>query len=295
MTADKPTSATGQSAPAFELFQPEAPESPVVVEVPHAALRLDPATMALCIAPVRSIGQDADLFVDQLYQNAPQWGAHLLAGTFSRYVCDLNRDENELDQLTAPSGQLESSPHGVIWRKSTEGRACLAAPLSEGEVERRLSQYYRPYHLALTQLIAEKKKKFGFALLLCAHSMPSLGRLGERRADVVPGSRGCTTTSQRVLVALEHVASQADYDIAHDAPYRGGFTTAHFGFPSAGIHAVQVELSRRLYMDESTLEQKPAEFRRCREFCDALVQALGALRLNPDGHLVGPDDSPRAR
>ncbi len=267
--------------PAFSVVPPEGRESPVVVEVPHAGTMMDPESLAACVASARSIGQDADLYVSELFSRAPRYGAHLLYSRMSRYVCDLNREESELDAQTVSSGTAVSSPHGVVWRKSTEGRPAIASPLTTQEVERRLSAVYRPYHQALYELVQEKRSKFGYAILLCGHSMPSFGRLGERRADVVPGSRGRTTAGPAVIQVVEKVAHRANYAVAHDTPYRGGFTTGHYGSPSHGIHAIQIELARRLYMNEVTLARTHEPFEKCQAFCSALVRELSELELEP--------------
>lgn len=261
----------------FDIQTPRGTETPVVVEVPHAAVYLDPPSMAFCCAPTRSIGQDADLFVDELFADAPDHGAHLMTARFSRYVCDLNRSEDDLDELTSPVGTKTASPHGVVWRKTTENRPAILAPLPGTEIERRLSAIYRPYHAALGRLVQEKVKRFGVAIVICGHSMPSFGRLGERRADVVPGSQGKSTAGRAVISVCEQVTKEAGYDLAHDTPYRGGFTTTHFGSPKAGVHALQIELARRLYMDERSLVRDSEKFQSCRNFCSSLVEKVAQL------------------
>lgn len=268
-----------EELPPFAVHIPSAKESPIIVEVPHAGTMIDPQALALCTAPARSLGLDADLYVADLFYDAPTVGAHLIFSRMSRYVCDLNREENDWDRHTSPMGTSVSSPHGVVWRKSTEGRPAIAAPLSSEEVERRLATIYRPYHQALYELVQSKRDKFGFAIVLCGHSMPSFGRLGERRADVVPGSRGGTTTDARVLDLIERTADKAKYGVQHDTPYRGGFTTGHYGSPTNGVHAVQIEFARRLYMDETSLTRTRAKFEECKAFCTDLVAELGKLDL----------------
>lgn len=264
----------------FEIQAPRAPETPLVVEVPHAAIHLDPPSLAYCCAPTRSIGQDADLFVDELFSDAPDYGAHLISARFSRYVCDLNRSLDDLDELTSPVGTKTTSPHGVVWRKTTENRPAIVAPLPGTEIERRLDLVYRPYHAALSRLIQDKLSRFGAVVLICGHSMPSFGRLGERRADVVPGSQGKSTAGARVIRACDLAAAEAGYDVAHDMPYRGGFTTTHYGSPKAGVHALQIELARRLYMEERTLIRDTGKFQLCRNFCASLVAKMA--ELSPD-------------
>jgi N-formylglutamate amidohydrolase len=268
----------------FSICEPSGPETPVVVEVPHAGLGLDAPALATLVAPARAIAQDADLFVDELYADAPAEGATLLYSRVSRYVCDLNRSERDLDGMTVEGRSGKPAPHGLIWRLTTENMPAITGPLEPAELERRLTHIYRPYHAALERLIGQKLERFGHAIVLCGHSMPSRGRVGHAdpgraRADVVPGTRGRTTAAGIVIQVPEDLAKERGWTVAHDDPYRGGFTTGHWGRPREGVHAVQVELSRRLYMDERTLSKKPNDFDKVRDYCRALVARLGRVAL----------------
>jgi N-formylglutamate amidohydrolase len=255
-----------------------------VVEVPHAGLLVDPLSLATLAAPARSLGRDADLYVDELYATAPELGASMLVAHVSRYVCDLNRSERDIDSRAAEGGVAASAPHGLIWRTTTEDRPALLAPLPRQELERRLTQIYRPYHDALQQLLREKLERFGVAVLLCAHSMPSQGRAGHAdpgraRADIVPGSRGGTSTAPVLKRTTEETAREFGWTLTHDDPYRGGYSTAYYGRPQERVHAIQIEIARRLYMDEQTLAKVPEGFTTTQRFCSQLVQKLGQLAL----------------
>jgi len=268
----------------FTVHQPKGSETPLVVEIPHAGLDLDAESLATLAAPASAIGQDADLYVDELYAGAADLGATVLVAHTSRYLCDLNRSEHDVDSLSLRGGQGRAAPHGLVWRQTTDERPALHGPLEPRELERRLELYYRPYHRTLSALLAAKRARFGFAVLLCAHSMPSVGKSaagenGRPRADVVPGTRGRTSADPHLIEVPDRLAREAGLSVVHDDPYRGGFSTAHYGRPGQGTHAVQVELSRRLYMDEQTLARRPEGFARLRGWCDALVERLGATRV----------------
>lgn len=270
----------------FVLTEPRAPEVPVIVEVPHAGLELDAEVLSTLVAPALAVGRDADLYVDELYADAPDTGATLIAARMSRYVCDLNRSEHDVDRDTVQGASGRPSPHGLIWRSTTDNRAAIARPLPQAELERRLAQYYRPYHDRLDELVRARLAQHGFVILLSGHSMPSRGRdghddPGRDRADVVPGTRQRTTAAEAVIEVTERVAARFHLGLAHDDPYRGGHTTVRYGRPTAGIHAIQIELNRKLYMDELTLAKKANEFRVVRSFCRALVQELAQLRPLP--------------
>jgi N-formylglutamate deformylase len=268
----------------FTVHEPRATKTPLVVEVPHAGLTVDAESMATLIAPAQSLGRDADLFVDDLYADAPDVGATLLVSHVSRYVCDLNRAETDVDPLTVEGGAARSAPHGVIWRLTTDNRAALLRPLPFAELERRLVRIYRPYHQTLQALLEQRVAEFGYAILLCGHSMPSRGREGHidpgrERADVVPGSRGRTTCADAILRLVDLNAAEFRLSVAHDEPYRGGFSTSHYGRPKDRVHAIQIELARRLYMDEQALTKKAREFEELKRFCRTVTENLGALTL----------------
>lgn len=267
----------------FTVHRPEGVETPLVVEVPHAGLEVDPIALADLVSPARCIGYDADLLVDELYAAAPGLGATLLVAHTSRYVVDLNRAETDVDSGAVDGVPPLDAPHGLVWKRSTEGHPTLRRALPESELQRRLETIYRPYHRTLAQLLREKREKFGFALLLCAHSMPSRGRTGHGdtgsdRADVVPGSRGHTSGCPEIIELPADLARARGWSTQHDVPYRGGFTTAHYGRPAQGVHAVQVELNRRLYLDEDSLTRRAGGYEATRDYCTELVRRLSAVR-----------------
>ena len=269
----------------FELFEPPPErETPLLVEVPHAGLAVPPEILAQIDVPASSLARDADLYVHELYADAPREGATLLCAKYSRYVVDLNRAEDDVDSDSvegAPAGAR--APRGVIWRLSGEGGRVFTAPVPRAELERRLAAYHRPYHAEVRRILAQKLSKFGVAVVLAGHSMPSharwaSGEVGPARADVVPGTRGRTTADARFIDAVESHARASGWSVRHDEPYRGGFTTSHYGRPELKTHAVQVELARRQYMDEEKLLLH-TKFPEVREWCRALVAKLGQLAL----------------
>jgi N-formylglutamate amidohydrolase len=282
----------------FVLLEPTGPETPVVVEIPHSGLEIDGPFLEPLTAPARALGRDADLYVDSLYQDAPAEGASLLVARASRYVVDLNRAEGDIDGEVVEGGRADlRMHHGLVWRTTSEGEPALRRKLTPGELEERLELVWRPYHRALAAVIAHKRSRFGVAVLLAAHSMPSVER-GPRggghardsasphqrenrlRADVVPGTRGRRSAGARFIDAVEAHAAASGWTVRHDDPYAGGFTTQHYGSPADGVHAVQVELARRLYLDEATLRRN-GRFPSARAWCRELVAHLGRLAISP--------------
>ncbi|MCL2778583.1 MAG: N-formylglutamate amidohydrolase [Polyangiaceae bacterium] len=258
------------------MIEPPTVETPLVVEIPHAGIAIDAPSLAYLAAPACAIGRDADLYVDELYANAPSCGATLIVAHISRYVVDLNRGERDIDSdaVEGATGGRRAT-RGVVWRLTSEGARALERPLPGAELERRLQTHYRPYHAALAQTIERKRRKFGFALVLAAHSMPSMSRDGQMpRADLVPGTRGGTSAARSFIDTLDVRARASGLSVTHDDPYQGGYTTLFYGQPNLHVHVIQLELARRLYMDETMLV-KNDRFDRTREFCTDLVSVLG--------------------
>lgn len=269
--------------PWFDLVEPTVGEVPVVVEVPHAGLYVPSEVLSNLVSPARAIARDADLFVDELYQDAPAEGATLLVAHTSRYVVDLNRAEDDVDAGVVAGDPRPARPHarGLVWRTTTDDELALVRPLNRDEYLFRLQAVHRPYHEALRGVLDRKIARFGYVILLCAHSMPSVGRAGHAdagvpRADVVPGSRGRTSAHRRVIEAVEAVGVAHGRSVEHDRPYRGGFSTSHYGRPAQKCHAIQIELARRLYLDESTL-QRNSGLTATRKLCRAFVARLASL------------------
>ncbi len=271
----------------FEVFEPTGAETPVVVEIPHAGLDLPAPFLEPLTAPARAIGRDADLYVDALYADAPAEGATVLVCRTSRYAVDVNRAETDVDGEVVEGARGDVAlQHGLVWRTTSEGESALSRKLTRPELEERLELVWRPYHRMLASLVEQKRTRFGVAVVLAAHSMPSVERSGREkprdgparaRADVVPGTRGRRSAAPSLIDALEEHAIARGWSVRHDDPYAGGFTTQHYGRPADGVHVLQVELARRLYLDEATL-RPGSGFEAVRAWCRELVGKLGRLR-----------------
>ena len=267
-----------------ELTHPRTPPSPVLVEVPHSGLQVPPEVESEIDATPLSMLRDSDIYVDQLYQRAPENGATLLVSRVSRYVVDLNRGPDDVDSAAVPRHpKARHIPaRGVVWRARTDGTPLLRAPLTVQQFTRRLELFYEPYHRTLREVAAQIREQHGRVVILAAHSMPSAGRrmLGGgavRRADVVPGTRGRSTADGRIIDLIDSHFREAGLSVKHDDPYRGGWTTSSYGAPKRGQHAVQIELNRALYVDEKTSEIKPNDFARLQTVLDQLVGKLCKL------------------
>jgi N-formylglutamate deformylase len=270
----------------FELQRPSRAALPVLVEVPHAGVVVPDVVKDELSAPDDALLRDADIYVDDLYEHAPSLGATLLCSRVSRYVVDLNRAQDDVDSATVTDhpSPVGAQPRGVVWRATTDGRPVLRRPLTFSSLRKRLARYYVPYHEALRQTLDELHGEFGFAILLAGHSMPSRGRslhvdAGVRRADVVPGTQGRTTADERVIDLVDAHFRDAGLSVRHDDPYKGGYATTHYGRPERGVHAIQIELNRALYVNEDTFTKRRGDFEQLQGLLDALVSKLGQLDL----------------
>lgn len=260
--------------------------TPLVVSVPHAGVLVPDGDRATVGADERTILRDADLFVDRLWQRAPALGAAFLVATQSRYVLDLNRSPDDVDTAVCPEVEVPArpNPRSLIWRVSTEGKDVLPRPLSKAELKSRIERVHRPYHDQLAELLEQRRRHFGYAILVDGHSMPSVGRAGHadtdlRRPDVVPGDvRGRSCSALLSAAVVEHF-QQAGFEVRRNDPYMGGYITRHHGRPTRGVHAIQIELNRDLYMDEDTCTFDDARAARLTPSLDDLLASL--LLLDP--------------
>ena len=269
---------------AFFLRGSSEPSSPVVVSVPHAGIGT--AGFEETINPELDVRCDADMFVDQLYRIGEAAGPDVYAAArLSRFVCDLNRDADDVSPGAVPEhpAPRNSDGRGFIWAITTAGMPTLARPLALAEWRERTA-IHAAYHEALTRALARARQRFGYAILVDGHSMPSRGRLGHKdtgrvRADVVPGDREGTSCSPRLTSHVIHHFETAGFNVRANDPYKGGFITAHHGRPASGVHAIQIELRRDIYMDEDRYVTVEPGFSKLRGVIDALLASLPALRL----------------
>jgi len=252
---------------------------PVLVEIPHAGCEI-PTELRARLAPFEhDLRRDADLYVDELFDRVPERGATLLTARLSRYVVDLNRSETDTDARTTDATPVSHAPapRGVVWRETADGRPLFQSPLTRNDFGQRLDRFYRPYHQALTAAVTALREQHGHAIIVSAHSMPSSD--GAARADIVPGTRSRTTAHEDVIDAVETHFRSAGLSVRHDNPYRGGATTARWGQPARGFHAIQIEVNRRLYMDEVTLARRSDTMVWLAALCAQLVDRLGSIVL----------------
>lgn len=263
-------------AQSFAADLPADPLTPLVVSVPHAGTATTGFEAAL--APSLDVRCDADLFVDELYADAPP--AAFVRARLSRFVCDLNRHEDDVSPRAVPQhpAPRNGDGRGFVWEVTTVGASALARPLTLDEWRQR-ADVHAAYHGAIAAALRRARDKFGYAILVDGHSMPSVGRQGHAdpgkpRADVVPGDRmgtSCAPTLSRLVA--EHFQARG-LSVAFNDPYRGGFITTNHGRPADGVHAIQIEMRRDLYMNEAAYARLPEGMTKIRGVIGELLATL---------------------
>jgi N-formylglutamate amidohydrolase len=265
---------------------PDAVMTPIVVASPHSGRHYPAGFLRATTLDERGIRSSEDAFMDLLVEKAPQLGAPLLAAEYPRAYLDLNRSPEELDPaLVEGVGRQMQTPRissglGVIPRVVANGRAIYRGKLTRAEAEARIAQLWRPYHRALDGLMGAAQAQFGHAVLLDFHSMPhealdAVARPGQRRPEVVLGDRFGASAGADIVDALEAAFYGAGLVVSRNAPFAGAYITQHYGRPTRGRHAVQIEIDRSLYMNERMVRPS-ANFETVKQIVsDVLAAVIG--------------------
>ncbi|MDF0490889.1 N-formylglutamate amidohydrolase [Sphingomonas sp. H39-1-10] len=243
-----------QPLPSFDLYDADAPASPVVLSVPHAG-RDYPLTMraALRVPPATLVALE-DRHADTLALGA-RGDEAMIVQRRARAWIDLNRSEQERDPAIDTGVSLKSLPAataklrgglGLIPRRTASTGDIWRRKLDGEEVTARIVRDYRPYHAALRGLLAAARERFGVAVLLDVHSMPSLGA---GQACLVIGDRFGRAAPSRMIARIEAEATAAGVPVALNVPYAGGHIIDTHADPARHIFAVQLEFDRALYLD----------------------------------------------
>jgi N-formylglutamate amidohydrolase len=275
------------SSPPFRRLGPEKAGSPVVVSVPHAGRAYSDGLLASARVSRARLESLEDRLVDRLVWRAVEGGAVALIADAPRAEIDLNRDERELDpamvQPRPPAHATMDSPRtrgglGLIPARIAGSGAIWRQRIDAAEVARRVEDIHRPYHAALETELQGVKARFGIAILLDCHSMPPRG--GDGEAPVVLGDRFGGSMAQVLVGAAERAALAAGFRVARNAPYAGGHITERHGRPALGVHALQLELDRSLYLAPDLRTTGPG-FDRVARLIAAIAEALAHAALRP--------------
>jgi N-formylglutamate deformylase len=264
------------------VVRPARQTLPFVFASPHSG-RLYPARFVESsrLGPV-ALRRSEDAFVDELFAPVVELGAPLLLARFPRAYLDANRAPAELDagmfEGALPFAIDRSSPRvhaglGIIPRVVREGVEIYREKLAARDAEERIQTFYRPYHSALERLVGDARARFGVAIVIDCHSMPSAAAA----PDIVLGDRLGLAAAPQVTYAAECAFVGQGFAVARNTPYAGGHTTQLYGRPPGGVHALQIEINRALYMDEDRVE-RGLRFAEMRRRIAAALRELVAFR-----------------
>jgi N-formylglutamate amidohydrolase len=275
----------------FRLDCPVRQTVPFLFASPHSGRSYPASLLERTRLDATTLRRSEDAFVDELFAGAVGLGAPLLAAHFPRAFLDVNRGIAELDAgmfdgalavpVDAPSPRVAAGL-GVIPRIVRDGAEIYRGKLERGEAEARLNQLYKPYHRALAELMEETRARFGAAVLIDCHSMPSALSV----PDIVLGDRYGASATPQLTARAEAALSREGFSVARNTPYAGGHTTVLYGKVATGCHALQVEINRALYLDEDKIAKKTsfesvrARLTRAMEFLTAMpLSQLGGGQL----------------
>ncbi len=261
---DLPPSVSLATPPPLVVRRPPVQTAPIVFVSAHSGRDYPAAFVACARLDPLALRRSEDCFVDELFAAAPALGMPLLVANFPRAFCDANREKWELDP-TMFDGPLPPWANttstrvgaglGTIARVVGAGDPIYRRKLPWTEAARRLEELWQPFHDALGGLIEATHARFGACLVVDCHSMPSGAPAPKPACDAVLGDAHGTACSATATRQAELALTAMNYIVRRNDPYAGGYITRNYGRPHARVHALQLELSRRLYMDEATLER----------------------------------------
>ncbi len=252
------------SKSAYEVINPARNRSCVVFASPHSGRDYTWTFMRSSVLDEHAIRSSEDAFVDQFFDCAPEYGASFIKAGAPRAFVDLNRAPDELDPALIEGVRRQghnpriASGLGVIPRVVANGRAIYRGKLTREEAYRRIENYWRPYHDKLQSMLDEAHQRHGQAVLIDCHSMPheamnGVVRSGMKRPDIVLGDRFGAAASGDVVDRVEAAFASAGFVVTRNTPFAGAYITQAYGRPARAQHAVQVEIDRSLYMNETLI------------------------------------------
>jgi N-formylglutamate amidohydrolase len=258
-------SIAAELTPGFTVIEPAEQAAPVVFCSPHSGRIYPKVLLERSRLDAHGLRKSEDCFVDELFAGVASLGAPLIAARFPRAYLDVNREPYELDpelfnEALPPFANAQSirvaGGLGTIARIVADGEEIYRQPPPLAAALERIDRLYKPFHAELRRLIERTRRRFGFALLIDCHSMPSASMShAAARPDIVLGDRFGASCNARVTRVVREAAAQLGYQVSLNRPYAGGFITEHYGRPGAGVHALQLEINRVLYLNEGTLRR----------------------------------------
>ncbi len=264
MPAAERQSILTELTPGFTITKPNQRTAPVVLCSPHSGRLYSKHFLSLSKLDSLTLRRSEDCYVDDLFSPVAELGVPLLAAQFPRAYLDVNREPYELDpalfsedlpdyantQSVRVAGGL-----GTIARVVADGEEIYQSPPTLAAAQERIERLYRPFHNAIADLLNETYARYGTALLIDCHSMPSASTTASYgvRPDIVIGDRFGASCGAKISAYVKEELASLGYDVHMNRPYAGGYITEHYGRPTHGVHALQLEINRGLYLNEETL------------------------------------------
>lgn len=255
--------------PPYHVAAPPTQVAPFVLCSPHSGTIYPAGFLEVSRLSPHSLRKSEDCLVDELFMPVAAEGAPLIAARFPRAYLDVNREPYEFD----PELFIEPLPDfantqsvrvagglGTIARIVADGEEIYRSKLPLAWGMARVEQLYIPFHAALAELIETTRQRFGYAILIDCHSMPSasMAPAGGPRPDIVLGDRFGASADCKITRFLKDLLVGLGYEVQMNRPYAGGYITEHYGRPARDVHAVQIEINRGLYLNELTLRPTAA-------------------------------------
>ena len=276
--------------PPFEVIEPAVPQGPVLFNSPHSGSTYPRAFLANSRLDMATLRRSEDTFVDDLFAGVVAQGYPLMRAHFPRCYVDVNREPYELDPRMF-EGRLPSFANtrsmrvagglGTVARVVGDAQEIYDRRIPVDDALARIESLYKPYHRALRRLFTALHRDFDAAVLVDCHSMPSNAGIREERArpEFVIGDRYGTACVDVVADVTEQTLRELGYTVSRNKPYAGGFITEHYGNPAAGLHAIQLEVNRALYMDERRYVRSSG-FARVAADMQTLARRIGDIPLD---------------
>lgn len=277
MTDDSPL------APGFTVTGTASPPAPLVLASPHSGRDYPPAFLAQTRLTIAQLRRAEDAFVAELLAGVIE-GVPLVAARYGRPWLDLNRGPDELDPAMfvdpldahpAQASERVQAGLGVLPRIAAQGLDIYPSRVRAADAAARIAAVHGPYHATIAGLIETARCEHGFAVLLDCHSMPTPPPVNGGAPQIVLGDLHGSAASERLVERIERHFRGAGLRVARNNPYAGGYTTAWHGRPAHGVHAVQIEIDRALYMDPARLVRHMG-FDRIAALLASLVRMLAA-------------------
>jgi len=279
--SDTRESQADRIGPVFAVDEPVSVISPAVFASPHSGRLYPRLFLDVACASMLDLRRIEDAYVDRLLSEVPRTGSTVISGLIGRACIDLNRADTEFDSSMFidphPNWAGVRSPRveaglGCIPRVAYNGTPIYARKLHRRDAEIRMEHIYRPYHRALEALLKRSHAMFGQAWLIDCHSMPADAELQSRAPDIVIGDRFGASCGSGLADHVEGLFRSRGYAVARNAPYAGGYATLAHGRPREGRHALQIEIRRKLYLDEARVEPHDGFLTLRRDMTDIAVE-----------------------